>query len=284
MSKNARYNLPWPDVPVLLALTRRKSLMAAATELGIDRTTVGRKLERLEALLGVQLFERIHGKLEPTEHGRRIFSIAERAEQELGDIQSGNDDKRFGYGKVRISTSEHVASGFATQISAFTENNPEVFLEIGTSNQFTDLTKYEADIVLRIGRKPTPSLWTTDLGTVRFGLYKRADDISPIERIWTNPGNLELHSDITNAYPMAKIAAAIDGVLPTREMILSSGGAGVMPCFLGDHDDRLSLCPVQLPAANFRLFLGCLPEQRSLNRIQMTMRGLSDPIRRALLG
>ena len=93
MSKNTHMNLPWSEVPILLALMRGKSLMAAASELKVDRTTVARRLERLEASLGLQLFERLNGKLEPTEHGRRLFSIAERAEQELSDIQSDDEDK-----------------------------------------------------------------------------------------------------------------------------------------------------------------------------------------------
>lgn len=276
-------NLPWSEVPILLALMREKSLMAAAGELNVDRTTVARRLERLEASLGLQLFERLNGKLEPTEHGRRLYSIAERAEQELSDIQSDDEDKRFEYGKVRISTSEHVLSAFAPQISQFIADHPKILMEITTSNRFADLSKYEADIVLRIGRKPTPSLKTVDLGNVRFGFYKRRDEEGPLQKIWTHPAETKLSEKIANLHPDAKVSAIIDGVLPTREMIISAGGAGVLPKFLGDNDDRLIQCSDDFLPAKYRLFMGCLPEQRNLRRIQIVMRDLSKLLEQALL-
>lgn len=258
--------------------------MAGASELNVDRTTVARRLERLEALLGLQLFERLNGKLEPTQHGRRLFSIAERAEQELSDIQNDDEEKRFEYGKVRISTSEHVLAAFAPQISDFISDHPKILLEIVTSNRFADLSKYEADIVLRIGSKPPPSLKTIDLGSVRFGLYKRRDETGPVEKIWTHPGEIKLSKSIAELHPEAKVSAIIDGVLPTREMILSAGGAGVLPKFLGSSDQRLVSCSEDFIPQKYRLFMGCLPEQRNLRRIQIVMRDLSDSLKQALGG
>jgi DNA-binding transcriptional LysR family regulator len=283
MSKNTHINLPWSEVPVLLALMRGKSLMAAASELNVDRTTVARRLERLEALLGLQLFERLNGKLSPTQHGRRLFSIAERAEQELSDIQSDDEEKRFEYGKVRISTSEHVLAAFAPQVSEFIANHPKILLEIVTSNRFADLSKYEADIVLRIGNKPPPSLKTIDLGSVRFGLYKRREDKGAVKKIWTHPGEIKLSESVTKLHPEASVSAIIDGVLPTREMILSAGGAGVLPKFLGASDQRLVSCSEDFAPFKYRLFMGCLPEQRNLRRIQIVMRDLSESLKQALL-
>lgn len=282
MGKNAQTNLPWSEIPVLLSLTRSGSLSAAALQLGVDRTTVARRLEKLEAKLEQRLFERQDGKMLPTPYGQRMFSRAELAEQELSDFGSNSADKRYEYGKVRISMSEQVLTGFSPQLAQFIADHQEVFLEITTTNSFADLSKYEADVVLRISRSPTQSLKMMDLGPVLFGLYQRKGSTRSHQNIMTHPRDEELLNKLSSIHPDAKLAAAIDGVLATREMILSSGGAGVLPRFLADADERLELLLNDLMPPKYRLFMGCLPEQRNLRRIQVVMRHLSQSLSNAL--
>ncbi len=283
MGENARLDLPWAEVPILLALMRCKSLAAAARALGVDRTTVARRLERLEAQLGAQLFERISGKLVATDQGRRFLAAAERAEQELSHLNPSGSERRFKHGKVRIALSEHVLAGFAPQLSAFVHDHPDVFLEFVTSNRFVDLTKYEADIVLRIGRNPPEKMYTKDLGQVRFAVYRRADETGPVRIFWPRAGESEIPQFMSRNHPEAVSSAAIDGVLPTREIILAGGGAGVLPRFLGDSDSRLASCSDDMSGNPYRLFVGCLHEQRNLHRIRLVMRDLTKQLTKALI-
>lgn len=282
MGENAHTDLPWADVPLLLALARGKSFAAAAQLLGLDRTTVARRLERLEAKLDTQLFERLAGELSPTPQGRRILAVAERAEQELSHLEPNSEDRRLRYGKVRISVSEHVLSAFAPQLNAFIVDHPEVFLELTTSDRLVDLFKYEADIVLRIGKKPTATLHTIDLGEVHFAFYRRQGETGPVMTFWPRAGETDVPDLLLKENPEAKVIAAIDGILPTREMILAGGGAGVLPRFLGDSDERLIACSGDFTSAEYRLFMGCLPEQRNLHRIRIVMKHLSIGLTQAL--
>jgi len=282
LGENAQTELPWGEVPVLLALARGKSFAVAAQMLGIDRTTVARRLERLEAQLDTQLFDRVAGGLSLTQHGRRILAVSERAEQELSHIQTNCEERRIKYGKVRISVSEHVLSAFAPQLNAFMNDHPDLFLELTTSNRLVDLAKYEADVVLRIGKRPTATLHTRDLGEVRFAYYRRQDETGPILTFWPRAGETEVPAQLLKDHPDAKVVAAIDGVLPTRDMILAGGGAGALPHFLGGSDDRLIPCSEDILPDTFRLFMGCLPEQRNLQRIQIVMKHLSKSLSQSL--
>lgn len=282
MGKNAQIKLPWADIPVLLALMRCSSMAAAGRELGLDRTTVARRLERLESQLGMQLFERQSGNLVPTDQGRHILSIAERAEQELSDLQPSDSERRFKYGKVRISLSEHVLAAFSSQLNAFIHEQPELFLELSASNQLVNLSKYEADIVLRIGRTPSKGLHTIDLGAVHFALYRLKGETGPLQIFWPRAGQVELPKLVRQKYPQAKAVAAVDGVLPTREMILAGGGAGILPKFLGDQDDRLVTCSDDILVEKYRLFIGCLHEQRNLHRIRLVMQQLGEKLKKTL--
>ncbi|SDZ56549.1 DNA-binding transcriptional regulator, LysR family [Jannaschia faecimaris] len=282
MGKNARPDLPWADAPFLLALSRGRSFSAAAAELGVDRTTVARRLDRLETQFGTKLFERQSGQLELSQDGRKIMSSVERAEQELSQLNADQGDHRFGYGKVRISLSEHVLAGFSHQLVQFINDHPQVFLELTTSDRFVDLYKYEADILLRIARAPPEKLQSIDLGAVTFELYRRADQTDAAQSFLALPGQTDISSMMEGATPSETAIAAVDGVLATRDMILAGGGSGILPKFLGHCDPRLSPCPGRLRPDTFRLTMSCLPEQRNLHRIRIVMKDLSGLIGQAL--
>lgn len=275
MGNYAHVELPWAEAPILLALARCKSFVTAAQELGVDRTTVARRLGKLEAQLNTRLFERLSGRLELSQDGRRILSVIERAEQEMSQLQSNKRDKRFSHGKVRISLSQHVLSAFAPQINEFIAQYPEIFLELTTSDRFVDLFKYEADVILRIGKSSPDTLHSIDLGAVRFGLYRRVDQSGPVRAVWVRAGKTKIPGQMRSENGDVVTVAAIDGVLPTRDMILTGGGAGILPKFLGDSDARLATCPFDFPVDNYRLSISCLPEQRNLHRIRILMKNLS---------
>lgn len=280
--KFAHPSLPWADVPFLLALARSTSFVAAAEELNVDRTTVARRLERIESRLNSTIFERNNGQLTLNAQGRRIAAIAERAEQELSEVQPNTHDRRVTYGKVRLSVSEHVLSAFAEHFAAFSKSHAEIFLELTTSDRFVDLFKYEADIVLRIGQSPPPGLHTIDLGTVGFGYYRRRDETGPLTTYWPRVGETDVPKHLLKDHPDIEPLAAIDGVLQSRDLVLAGGGTAVLPRFLGDLDDRLVLCSKASSPSKFRLYAGCLPEQRNLQRIKLTMKTLSATISKVL--
>ncbi len=280
--KNAHRKLPWGDVPFFLALARKKSFSAAAEDLRVDRTTAARRLDKLEASFGIKLFERHSGQLELTQDGRRIMASVERAEQELGQLNADLDNHHKAYGRVRISLSEHVLVGFADQLNQFIQEHPEVFVELITSDRFVDLHKYEADIVLRIAKAPPEKLKNIDLGAVTFGVYQRADQEGKVSSFWAMPGQSELTRQMAKINTQAVVKAAIDGVLPTREMVLAGGGAGVLPKFLGENDQGLVLAATAEQRSSYRMTISCLPEQRNLHRIRIVMKELSMLIRQAL--
>lgn len=283
MGNYAQQGLPWADVPFLLALARSKSFMAAAEELNVDRTTVARRLDRLESHLNKRIFERIAGALTLNPEGRRIVAIAERAEQELSEVQPETGDRRMTYGKVRLSVSEHVLAAFAPAFCEFIEEHSEIFLELTTSDRFVDLFKYEADIVLRIGQTPPTGLHSLDLGDVQFACYRRRDEVGPVKVFWPRVGETSVPEQLLKDGPDAKVVAAIDGVLPTRDVVLAGGGAAVLPSFLGSMDDRLIVCSDAFSSGKFRLYMGCLPEQRHLHRIRLVRKHLSALLSKALL-
>lgn len=278
----AQDKLPWSDIPFILALARCRSFSDAAEVLKVDRTTVARRLDKLETQLNSKIFERHLGELSLSTEGRRIVAIAERAEQELSQIQIDTDERRIKYGKVRVSVSEHVLAAFAPEVCQLIADLPEAFLEFTTSDRQVDLAKYEADIVLRIGRAPPPRLHTIDLGEMRFACYRPKTETGPVKKYWARAGETEVPKVLRKDHPDAEVIAAVDGILPMREVIIAGGGAALLPYIVGEKDERLRMCSDFVSSGKFRLYAGCLPEQRHLHRIRLVMKHLSKTLSAAL--
>src|SRR5258708_6944824 len=81
------HDIDWNDLRHILALAREGSYAAAGRRLGIDPTTVARRLRALEAALDVRLFERgAEGEMRPTQAGGVAARRAETVEAEVGGL------------------------------------------------------------------------------------------------------------------------------------------------------------------------------------------------------
>jgi DNA-binding transcriptional LysR family regulator len=105
--------LDWNDVRYFLAVTRRRTLAQAAAALGVDQTTVSRRLASLEARLGVSLFARTSGTFQPSRAGRSVLEAAERMEEAALELRSRAAGEQSGsVAVVRVATTESLAQAF----------------------------------------------------------------------------------------------------------------------------------------------------------------------------
>ena len=97
----------WDDLRVFLAIARGGSLSAAARSLGVNHSTVFRRINSLEERLQVRLFERSRKGYTLTEAGEEIFSSVEQIEDQIFEIQRkllGKDIRLSG--TLKISTTD----------------------------------------------------------------------------------------------------------------------------------------------------------------------------------
>ena len=102
----------WNDLRYFLAVCRAGTLVGAGRSLQVKHSTVGRRIEALEAALGVSLFTRSPDGFVLTDAGNEIMPLAEEAERAVTAIERrvAGGDKRIS-GVVRVTTSE-TFSGF----------------------------------------------------------------------------------------------------------------------------------------------------------------------------
>src|SRR2546425_9315882 len=97
-------DLDWNDLRYILCLSRVRRIAGAARRLGVDGTTVARRLARVEGLQGVRLFERHAGVLRPTDSGRIVIRSAERIELDVDALTNGvTNADGMAAGKVRLT-------------------------------------------------------------------------------------------------------------------------------------------------------------------------------------
>jgi len=155
-----RANFDWDDARVLLALFRQRTLRGAANALRVNASTIGRRLDGLEEALGVQLFDRTLDGILPTAATEQLLAHAEQLEQAaLGLVSAVEGFERQPEGVVRISSLPGVADHFiAPGLPRLLERYPQLRIELDSSIAYSDLTRREADLALRVSRPSSGDL------------------------------------------------------------------------------------------------------------------------------
>lgn len=163
----------WDDWRVVLAIYRAGRFPSAAKSLGINETTVARRLRALEARLGHALFVRgASGQLVPTESGRNVLNHAET--METAHVAISRESGSSALGPVRISSVPVIVNRVLVPNLALA---PGISAELVPEARNLSLTRREADLALRLAR-PTEGGWKTmaqKLGTLSFGVYGAAN-------------------------------------------------------------------------------------------------------------
>lgn len=162
----------WDDLRFVLAVTRAGTLTGAARELGVVRTTVGRRLQAMQAQLGVRLFDETPEGLLPTPAGQDLAQSAARLEAEVlavhARLEGRDEDLR---GTLRVSTLDFVYEGFAEAFASFVDAYPGVELSVLSTDEEVSLRRREADVAVRMRDAPPDTLVGRRLGRVEFPVY-----------------------------------------------------------------------------------------------------------------
>ncbi|WP_438030061.1 LysR family transcriptional regulator [Sorangium sp. So ce233] len=160
----------WDDVRLFLAVHRHGSLGQAGARLGLDASTVSRRLTALEASLGARLFDRTREGLVPTRIAELVLPAAEAMEaahRRLARDATGAESDAEGV--VRVSAAPGFADVFvAPALVRLRARHPRIRIELDASVRVLDLTRHEADLALRSVRPEGADLVVTKLTSARW--------------------------------------------------------------------------------------------------------------------
>ncbi|KTR82499.1 LysR family transcriptional regulator [Novosphingobium barchaimii] len=250
----------WDDLRVFLAVARNRRIGPAARALGIDATTIARRLQRLEAALDSQLFEQVGADRILTLRGSALLAHAESVEgatlEALADVKG---ERHSLHGHVRLS----VAEGFGTYIlapalPAFHAAHPGIRLDVITASGFLNPSKREADMAVMLARPQRGDLHVQKLGDYRLRLYASRSYLAtrgePQDR-WALKDHAlvgyvpdflfspELdYLDEVHAGLEASLRSSSIGI--QRRLVIDGGGLGILPDFMvADADDLVVVLP-----------------------------------------
>jgi len=145
-------DIHWDDLRIYLAVARTESLSAAGKILRVDPATVGRRIARLEEMLGSPLFGKSPQGYALTDAGQRLLAHAERAEQAMGaavaELQGQTGTLA---GQIRIGAPDGCANFLLPQVcAAIMADNPDLDLQIVALPRVFNLSKREADMAIGV--------------------------------------------------------------------------------------------------------------------------------------
>lgn len=162
--------LSWDDLRVLLMVLREGSFTRAASRLGVEQSTISRRIAALESTLGRPLFERDRRGPIATDLGERLRTHAERVEREVHALLDVADKhERAAEGRVRLACTEALAVQvlIPTWLPAMREKHPRLRIDLVTSDDAADLGAREAEIALRFFRPTRGELRAQKVATMQ---------------------------------------------------------------------------------------------------------------------
>lgn len=154
------------DLVVFERVVREGSFTAAATALGLAKSTVSARVARLEERLDVRLLERTTRSLRPTEDGALFYERCVRVVDEAREAEEALLTRRESpHGTLRVTCPRLFGYAFLNPvIAAFLERHTAVRVELTLAERMVDLVEEGFDLALRIGRPPDSSLVARRLG------------------------------------------------------------------------------------------------------------------------
>ncbi|MCY1424836.1 HTH-type transcriptional regulator HdfR [compost metagenome] len=279
-------SLNWDDLKFFLEVARTKKASSAAKRLGVDYTTVSRRISSLEQALGTLLFEKSRTTgFVLTAEGQRLLSYAESIESTLHmacEQVSGSGVALSGH--VRMGCTEGFGSFFITpQLSHFVNTYPAISVDILPLPHFISLSKREADIVIALERPEHGPYVCCKLCDYRLQLYattqylerhepiEKASDLAKHQFI-SYVDDLAFSSELlylANLLPNASASLRSTSVIAQYTAAQQGLGLAILPCFLAAQDPNLiAVLPEEVDITR-QFWMYCREDLRKLKRITL---------------
>jgi DNA-binding transcriptional LysR family regulator len=293
MTANDTPSLSVADLPLILALSRERTLAGAAERLQVDLSTVFRRLNALETRLRVRLFDRSARGYQLTPAGELAAGAAERVETELLSLDreiSGRDQQLSGV--LRVTASETLSHAVLPRLFAqFHALHPRIQVVLSIDNRMLDLGRREADVALRVRRPADPSLFGRRLTGIAWAFYGPREGGANLRREggsfnfarhavigWEEPGRIIASDWIAANVSPDRITYRSNSLVNQLMAIRAGIGIALLPCYLADSDDSVRRVSVVLPDLASELWIVTHQDLRNTARIRAFLSVIGDAI------
>jgi DNA-binding transcriptional LysR family regulator len=235
----------WNDIPLILSLARTGSMSASGRILGVDASTISRRIAAAEKSLQLRLFIRDNTRYQLTEAGR-VF--VEYGEAVYGNVQSmllaSSREAEAISGPVRITAIDFLFNHWLLpHLPALGEQHPLLELHLLADNGNLSFTRREADFALRLAQPgDDAALVMRKLGDMGWAVYGSAD-AEPVpreqwsEQPWIMFGEQLAHVPemrwIRALGPCVRAAVRVNSLTTMVRACEAGLGLALLPCLIG---------------------------------------------------
>jgi DNA-binding transcriptional LysR family regulator len=302
--------MDWGDLRYALAVGVTGSLSAAARQLGVNHSTVLRRLDALEARLGARLFDRARSGYQPTEAGRVVIDQSRRMADQADEIERrvmGRDGALTGV--LRVTTAFVVMEHLLPQpLADFARDCPGIEVEVVENAFLVDLSRrhatqaqawgrLEADVALRLSAQVAEHLVGRKLGTTHCRAYALRGApglphaVTPLAELVRDAPwvafERDAHSRVYDRWMRQQLAQAqvrvrVDIFNAMAAMLRTGVGIGVLPTFMEPRHPEL--VPVSEPIVELAVPVWMLthPDLRHTARVRAFMQHVGDAVAQRL--
>lgn len=235
------------DLMLFHAVLAAGSLTRAGANLRLAKSTISRRLARLEDQMGTLLLKRDTRKLTATDIGLDLFERCERIAAEVADLGEATERSRTEVdGTLRISMpSEFGSAWLGKAISDFALQYPDLRLELNINTHMVDLIEEPYDVAIHFGKLKASRLTYRLLATISRGIYaspeylRRHGTPSSLEQlrghqfivtdVQQREGTLSLRNEKSRrSIPLAS-RVSVNSMRLARELVIGGVGLGLLP-------------------------------------------------------
>jgi DNA-binding transcriptional LysR family regulator len=242
----------WDDARFLLAVHRNCSLSAAARCLGVNQSTVGRRLRALDEALGIRAFVQTSDGFVLSPAGERLLAHATRMEDEAIALERQASGAAVGLtGTVRVTSADALSARIVAPLLAELHGRaPGLDLELIADTRTYSLSKREADVAVRTMRPREAQVVMRRICGFASSVYAskayveehgrpREADLAKHPFIGVEDTSWNEARWLQKAAPGARVLLKTNSTLAQLAATLAGIGLGILPCYIGDPEPEL---------------------------------------------
>jgi DNA-binding transcriptional LysR family regulator len=277
--------LSWDDFRYVKAIADSRSLAGAAEQLGINHSTVFRRLGQIEQHLGSRLFERGRGGYALTTCGEQMVELANRLGEDIVTFErriTGQDLRPSG--ELRVTTTDIILLRLLQDVLVgFRRAYPKIILDLVVTSRTLNLSKRDADVALRATYPGTDSPTGDRLTRIAWAIYgpsrlasrsfdpltdgRQHDWIAFTDQVSIARASKWLKEHVDEE----RIVYKANTLVGLAETAAAGVGLALMPCFVGAAVPGLARLSPAIPEVEGELWLMTHPDLQNTVRVRAFM-------------
>jgi len=256
----------WDDIRYFLEVARSGNVTSAAKVLGVNHSTVSRRIRTLEEKHGVRLFERIPTGYEMTTAASAIYELAlelESTNQQVTRQLFGQDSRLEG--EVTLTMPHDILDYcLIDELAQFREAYPDIQLNLLVAKGLKNLAAREADVAIRLTPEPPDYLIGKEIAKLQHGIYVNSKINYPNKTplvVWSD--EITLPDWAESNFSNAEIAMRVDDLYSMYSAVKAGIGVACMPCYMPDvlanaqtnADADIKRLPIKLPISTWGIWV-----------------------------